>query len=413
MQTISFDFKFSHIRQNFNTQTKISEGIETLGALPFVKEMACYQAHRAIVQKIPQHTNSLIIVVGIGGSSLGAMAIISALNKNSPADFYCADTVDTDHLALIQEKMQQAQNAQRPIFILIISKSGTTLETLANGQVLLSILQKYKPENWHKYCIFITDKHSPLWNIGLKLNSPTVEIPADVGGRFSVFSAAGLIPCHMMGIDTTQLIQGAQDMTSICQQPVEKNPAALTALALYTNYFNGFTIHDTFIFSVLLEKYGAWYRQLLAESIGKKHDTNGKLVHYGLTPTTSLGTSDLHSVGQLNIAGPKNKYTTFITLEKHHTEIEIPKGVLAPHLAHHKLSALMRACAQGTMDVYQQEELPFNSVHLAKLNAYSLGSLMQHNMLMIVLLGRLFAINTFDQPEVEQYKIRARKALNL
>lgn len=412
MQTISFDFKFSLSKQNLIPQSKIETSIAELAALSFLDDIHRHSNFH-VLEQIRNYKNSLIILVGIGGSSLGALAIIRALALHQDREFYCADTIDSDHSTMILEKICHAFSIERPVILIIISKSGTTLETLANGQLFLSTLQKYRPSNWQEHCLVISDKNSPLWNFGTTYACPTFEIPQNIGGRFSVFTAVGLIPCYLMGIDIAALLRGANDIWSVCQQPHEDNPAALTASALYNNYCDGFIIHDTFIFSTALAHYGAWYRQLLAESIGKKNDLYGNKVSIGITPTISNGTNDLHSVGQLTLAGPKNKYTTFITVERNQRTIEIPQGILAPQLVNISFTALMQGCAQGTIEVYEQEKLPFNAIALSTVSAYTLGALMHYTMLSVVLLGNFFDINTFDQPEVEKYKIRTRKALNL
>jgi glucose-6-phosphate isomerase len=159
---------------------------------------------------------------------------------------------------------------------------------------------------------------------------------------------------------------------------------------------------------------GFWYRQLMGESIGKKFDRSGGLVRIGMLPTVSQGSSDLHSVGQLYLAGPKNRFTTFVTVEHNRSDLVVPheesmtKGIIK----NGTFLQCMSAIAHGTMIVYQKEELPFVHLALPEKSAWYVGQFLQMKMIEIFYLGYLLAINPFDQPQVELYKRETRKLLS-
>ena len=205
-----------------------------------------------------------------------------------------------------------------------MSKSGGTTETIANFEILLNILKKYK-KKYEKYVVVTTDKDSKLWNLSLKKGFDTLEIPKKVGGRFSVLSSVGLFPLGIIGVDIYQLLKGAKLMKNSClNKNIIKNPAALSASLIYLHRLNDIKIHDLFIFNYDLESLGKWYRQLMGESIGKEYDKNMIRVFEGITPTVSIGSTDLHSMAQLYLGGPYDKFTTFVRIEKNREEIDIP-----------------------------------------------------------------------------------------
>ena len=169
-------------------------------------------------------------------------------------------------------------------------------------------------------------------------------------------------------------------------------------------------IHDTFLFSLDLESLGKWYRQLMGESIGKEYDQQGNRVFIGITPTVSLGTIDLHSVAQLYLGGPKDKYTTFVTIENESEIITIPgTAVLMPGK---NIKAVMDAFVEGTQRAYFNNGRPFSTITLPYKNAYYLGQYMQFKMVEMMYLGYLLQVNPFDQPNVELYKHEVAILLN-
>ncbi len=357
-----------------------------------------------------------MVVVGIGGSNLGTMAIYQALGANSSMNVYFAGTVDADYISTIYRSVETELKSGKNILVVVISKSGTTTETIANAELFIELLQQYKQKEYHQYLVAITDQDSKLWDIAQKHSITSLAIPKLVGGRFSVFSVVGLFPLGMLGVDIKKLAAGAQSMRDACtNQALEKNPAALSAAFLLYHYKKGSNISDTFLFSVALRGVGAWYRQLMGESIGKEHDREGNKINVGITPTVSIGTVDLHSVAQLYLGGPYDKTTTFITVKKIAHTLTVPKesilSSLAPDIANKSFATIMDAIFLGVQTAYKKNKRPFVSIELPEISAYYIGQLLQLKMVEIMYLGYLFNINPFDQPNVELYKKETREIL--
>ena len=388
--------------------------------LPFDKSML-EKIQKVVTQK-KNLSPSLFIVIGIGGSNLGTIAVHEALNgvlyneKNPNTKVYFADTVDTDYLfdlyAITEAYLQQ----KKIILINVVTKSGTTTETIINFQIFLNLLKKYHPDNYHDYVVVTTDIDSPLWNYAYSQKMIRLEVPKNVGGRYSVFSAVGLFPLGMLDVDLEELCTGARDAIEYSTSlELDKNMAALSAILIYQNYLQGKIIDDTFLFSVEFEAIGKWYRQLMGESIGKEFDRVGKKVEVGITPTVSIGSIDLHSVAQLYLGGPRDKFTTFILLKETKEKIIIPKldqENLVADITGKSVKAIMQAIEKGTRNAYEKSKRPFCSFILEDKSAYCIGELLQIKMLEMIYLGFLFNINPFDQPAVEKYKEETRKILS-
>lgn len=369
---------------------------------------------------------TMLLLVGIGGSSLGALAVHEALqskfyNDKSPAcKFYCFDTIEEAYTRSLLALVEAEFKAGGRVMAVIVSKSGKTTETLVNAALLFEMFKHFY-KNYQDYIVLITDHNSPLWEIGQQEKMLTLIIPESLGGRFSVLSPVGLFPLGMLGVDIVALSAGAQEPHA---------DAAVSAAILYEQYKAGKNIHDTFIFAPALQSLGAWYRQLMGESIGKKYDVNGREVHVGMTPTVSMGSNDLHSVVQLYLAGPFDKFTTFVGVEETEdnaclqipdnkfsrlflksdstplilSEVEGPSGVK-------RIAQVHQAILEGTRIAYAQAKRPFVSMELEKISAFELGQFLQFKMLEIVYLGFLLNVNVFDQPQVELYKVATRELL--
>lgn len=360
--------------------------------LPFDKEQL------KIVQRAVKECQSSkigsVIVVGIGGSNLGALAVWKALRGKQELCF--AETFDARRLDRILSHLSH------PAVVAIISKSGTTAETVANAAVILDHLNK------EDKVAVITDKDSKLWNWAKKRNFEILEIPQDVVGRYSVFSAVGLFPLAMAGINIEDLLAGAMEVTDACfSENAKENPALASALAIFENFKSGKAIHDTFIFEPDLEWVGKWYRQLVGESLGKDGT--------GMTPTVSIGTTDLHSVAQLYLGGPKDKFTTFISIKNHGKDFSIPTksgaDELVEDISGKKFGVLLDAVLAGVKKAYQKQNLPFAEIELADLSERTLGAFLQMKMMEVVYLAKLMGVNAFDNPAVELYKEETRKLL--
>lgn len=358
-----------------------------------------------LVEQKKKLAPTILVVIGIGGSNLGAMAVHESINgklyndKNPSLRVYFADTVDGDYIMDIYSLVQAQLLLGNNVIINVISKSGSTIETKANFELFLNLIKKYKNEKFNEMLVITTDKGSLFWDYAIATNCSVLEIPKEVGGRYSVFTAVGLFPLMMLSIDCKSLLQGACDITQSCLNidPI-KNPAAQNAAILYHHYKNGININNMFLFGVYLESLGKWFAQLMGESIGKELDLSGQKVEVGITPTVSIGTIDLHSLGQLYLAGPIDKFTTFVGIEKDNN-IE------------NSFSNIMNAIFLGTQQAYFNKNRPFFSIIYKEKSAYEVGQFMQFNMYMIVYLASLLRIDPFDQPAVELYKNEAKKLL--
>ena len=388
--------------------------------LPFDKELIKTIIATAKEKKSLNPTT--LVIIGIGGSNLGTIAILEALrgkyyNEHCAINVYFVDTVDTDHVSDIAHRVERELATGNNIILNVISKSGTTTETIANFEIFLEILKNHRPYNYHNFIVATTDKDSALHTLATQEKYTHLTIPQHVGGRYSVFSAVGLFPLCFLDIDVEELMHGAQSgfMHSI-NQNLPHNYAALSAVTLFTHYKHGtITIHDTFLFSVALESFGAWYRQLSAESLGKVYNKNNEQVNTGILPTISIGSTDLHSVAQLYLAGPYNRFTTFVAIQSNKSHATVPHYALfetvVPHIQGKPLASIMNAILEGTQLAYHNDDRPFIAITLPTKSAYYIGQLMQIKMIEIIYCGFLLNINPFDQPQVEYYKQETKKIL--
>jgi glucose-6-phosphate isomerase len=382
------------------------------------------QKIQTVVQQKKALQPAAIVVIGIGGSNLGTVAVQQALygqfyNEQQPGTkIYYVDTVDSDRTMDIVLLMEQELQQEKNIILNIVSKSGTTLETLANAEVFFALLKQYRKEIYHEYVVVTTDKDSPLWQLGKQEHFTCLEVPESIGGRFSVFTAVSLFPLGLIGVDIQQLLQGAAQATQWCTQGVtHENPAAVSAAILKLHYFNKIIIHDTFLFSSDLESVGKWYRQLLAESIGKEFDHDGRVVEVGITPTVSIGSTDLHSVGQLYLGGPRDKFISFVAVDVNNSEVIIPEQTLSQkcskHLAGKSFAIILDAILQGVSAAYMQAQRPYASWRIPAKKPLYIGQFLQCKLFEVVYLGYLLNINPFDQPNVEKYKQETGRILGL
>jgi glucose-6-phosphate isomerase len=237
-----------------------------------------------------------------------------------------------------------------------------------------------------------------------------------VGGRYSVFSAVGLFPLALLGVDIDALLRGAASMVEQCTlQDIEQNIAAQSAYVLYELYQRGYVIHNFFTFAVDMYALGLWCRQLMAESLGKEYSLEGKKVNVGITPLVSVGSTDLHSIVELHLAGPDNTATTFVSVKQSRQKGVVPVceqlETLVADVQGRSLSTIMSALLGGTEKAYEKVARPYMSVILPDKSEESIGQYMQWKMIETMYLGYLFNINAFIQPQVELYKKETRALL--
>lgn len=363
---------------------------------------------------------ALTIVVGIGGSNLGTLAVTQACrgryhNLFKPLDqVVFADTVDGASLQAILDTAQAHLQAGHKVVLNGITKSGTTLETAVNFELL--VRQLGAADSGKLSVVVTSDEGSKLEAQAEARGFHTLSIPKMVGGRYSVLSNVGLFPIALCGLDAAKLVAGAKAARERClDDDLAANPAS--RMAHFLSFHRGFgkTIHDHFLFSNSLQGLGYWYRQLMGESVGKEHDLDGKEVNAGITPTVSIGSTDLHSMAQLYLAGPRDKTFRFVTLDRPSTDPGIPASKelesLLPHAGGRPASELMAAIWGGVQAAFRARYIPYTHITLPDAKESSIGQVMQAEMVEMMLLARLMNVNAFDQPAVEEYKSETRRLL--
>jgi glucose-6-phosphate isomerase len=395
---------------------ELKQGYDTpYGALIAPSDSFALEQVRQMVNKIKKLNPDLLMLCGIGGSNMGTLALLQALGYTAKMRFMCADTIDERYTSeLIAQFRTLIEQGQIPL-VCIITKSGTTAETIINGALFIEVLKELLPDTYKQHIVIISDQGSPLYRLAVKEEYNLLEIPKQVGGRYSVFTAVGLFPLMLLGMDVEGLCRGAQDALRSClNTAIEVNETALTTLSLFEHYKHGYQIHNLFVFSPYLVLLAEWYKQLIGESLGKKDTVDGKKVEIGFTPVVSLGTTDLHSVGQLYLSGPRNTITSFITFDDEEKRVIIPHNNLSellPGMAGRSLTSVKGAIVEGTITAYNKEKRP-SIVHPLKQTSESIGAFLLSKMVETILLGSLWNINPFDQPGVELYKRETRDILS-
>lgn len=365
----------------------------------------------------------LVLVVGIGGSDLGARAVYDALfahldplTPHRLPKLIFLESVEPDILERIDAHIGQLAPDVRHIAVVVASKSGTTTETRVNAAVIGRALVERYGQSARERLVVVTQKDTHLWTEASLKGVQTLTIPAAVSGRFSIFSSAGLLPIALAGINIDTFLEGArQGVEKVCGEDAHNNYAMVLATLLYLYANDGIRVHDLFLFHTPLESIGKWYRQLLAESIGKEVPETGQRV--GITPVVAIGTTDLHSLVQLVFAGPRERFTTFVAAPGTWGGPSIPTEseeelLGAPAVLSGRRAGLINeAIFEGVKRAYKQEGLPFVETTLEDISASELAEFMALHMGAVMYLGKLFGVNTFDQPAVETYKREVRNIL--
>lgn len=347
-----------------------------------------------------------VLVIGIGGSSLGTMGVAQALHPRR--DILFLETADPLAVHDVAKKLHAAGAQKKHYITVLISKSGTTTESIANFGAILPVL-KTVDSDWGKHIIVITDEGSPLWHYAEQQGFSKIAIPAGVGGRFSVFSPVGLLPLLIAGVPTTHILEGAAKMKALCMGTanLDQNPALMGAAAQYLQLREGKGIHNLFVFAPHLESMGKWWRELVGESLGKAGT--------GIIPIVSVGSADLHSVGQMYMDGPREIFTTLVGLKDFGTDVPVPGdqglGVLVPDIEGKQLGAILSATYRGARSAYDGRGLSYVDVEFGKASPENLGAFMQWKMMETVYLAQFMGVNAFDQPAVASFKDETRKLL--
>ncbi len=354
--------------------------------------------------KIVEQKN--IIVIGIGGSTLGTYAIYKFLkhSKILTKQLFFLETTDPID---IKSKIKNI-DLQDTLFI-IISKSGTTIETVAIFKYINSLVKCDKNNT-----LVITEDYSKL-SIYAKTNEIQIfDIPKDVGGRFSVFSAVGLLPLAIVGIDIDELLTGAGDAYGSFFLKKEFYDRLLKKARFFTEYKNSFNINVVFSYSSRLEGFNKWYIQLWGESLGKV-DINS--TRQGLTPIGIIGPIDQHSFLQLIVEGKRDKTVTVIKVENFDSDLKIPNVKLIgleelDYLDGIKFSSLINKQADATIEsINSLNDIPCDVITIDGVCEKAIASLMYEYELLTSLCAKFMYINAYDQPGVESGKVILKNKL--
>ena len=375
--------------------SEIKKEQETIGYynLPFQDTQHFKQYAKNVKQK---H----IAIIGIGGSTLGTFAIYDFLKRsnNYHKQLYFFETTDPID---INSKLSKL-DLEDTLFI-VISKSGTTVETISIFKYIHAQVKIDKSN-----CLIITQNNSKL-NSYAKVNDiKTFDISVDVGGRFSVFSAVGLIPLAIIGIDIDELLNGAKSVYKSFFDKKDYFEPIMTKARFMTEYKNKFNINVVFSYTSGLAGFNKWYVQLWGESLGK-YDINN--THQGLTPIGLEGPVDQHSFLQLIVEGKRDKTVTFIKISDFEDRIKIPNVNLQAleelnYLDGLEFSQLINHQADATIEAVQDlEDIPCDIITIEKVDEYNLAKLMFSYELLTSVVAKFLYIDAYDQPGVESGKI--------
>lgn len=373
-----------------------------------------------IVGKVKKHVKDLkercdnLVILGIGGSALGNIALQTALNpfmynldekQRQGPRLFVFDNVDPSQFKSFLDWL--GKGLDKTIFN-VTTKSGRTAETLSQFMIIRQLLlDKTGPQGLRDQVVVNTrKKDSILHKIVTDSNLRNLELYNDVGGRFSVLSAVGLFSAAMCGIKIDDLLAGAKDMhkRTSCKD-FEKNPAAINAAINYHYYNHGKRISVIMPYSYALKDFADWYRQLWAESLGKTHTLDGREVHIGPTPVKALGATDQHSQVQLYREGPNDKLFTFLQVNNFDKDIKIGEfpdcaSELA-FLAGKNLSTLLNNEKKATEYALLTDKRPCLTVLFDEVNAYTVGQFIHLFEVTTSFTGALFDIDTYNQEAVE------------
>ena len=348
-----------------------------------------------------------IIFLGTGGSSLGGKTLVSIksnffLNKNKPQVFFL-ENVDQVSIEGLLDQLNMEKTS-----VVVISKSGETIETLAQFFFIKKIISK--TQNYKKRIFVITEKkQSTLKKIQEEENYFFIEHNKDIGGRYSVFSIVGLLPAAVTSFNIKKFVDGGKKFLKFIENENNFDSVFFSSLAMILLQKKGINISVIMPYVDNLNNLSFWYKQLWAESIGKKR--------MGTTPVNSLGTVDQHSQLQLFLDGPRDKFYTIIGRKQTNKQIILDcsfgKKNKIEVLHKKSLEILLRAEMDATIQTLKNKKLPVRFFELESINEESIGSLMMYFFVETIFSCYLVNVNPFDQPAVEEGKMLTKQKLKV
>lgn len=351
------------------------------------------------------------IVVGVGGSYMGAKSAIEMLchtfiNEDGPEIFFAGHQLSSLYYANLLKKL----NRKKEIYINVVSKSGTTLEPAIAFRILRGYLEeRYGAEGARKRIIATTDKKKgALKQMAAREGYRTFVVPDNIGGRYSVLTSVGLLPIAACGIDIDEMMEGVLDGKKVCDNSsLEINPAYQYAVLRNLFYLKGKSIEVLVNYEPYMHYFGEWWKQLFGESEGKNHK--------GLFPASAMFTTDLHSLGQYIQEGRRNLFLTTLWFDKSPEDIVIP--LLNNHedgleyLVGRNLDEIKNKACQGTMKAHSDGGVPNIKISIPEMSPYYYGQLVYFFEKACSISGYLLGVNPFDQPGVEMYKKNVTRLL--
>ena len=347
---------------------------------------------QATVKKFSRYSN--IIIFGIGGSILGTKCIYSFFKKKIKKKIFFFDNLDSNlHL-----EFEKIKNLKKSCFV-VVSKSGNTIETITNLSIVFS-------KSLIKNNLFVITeiKDNGLIDIANKFNAEIVEHKDFIGGRYSVLSEVGMLPAALMGLNVKKF----RNINKLLQNKFFASSLIKNVASIYTLYEKGMNNSVVLNYDSDLNDLAYWYQQLIGESLGKK----GK----GITPILSFAPKDHHSMLQLYLDGPKDKFYTFLSSSNQKnnnkiSETNVPNNM--SFLKKRNIDTILKAQSKATMNIFKLNNIPFRQFVFNKKEEVELGRAFTFFVLETILLARLLNINAFDQPAVEQVKIETQKILSV
>ncbi len=348
-----------------------------------------------------------IVVIGIGGSALGASAVYHFLDlvRSFDKKLHILDTTDP----LILESKLKSFDMHNAYYCLI-SKSGTTIETIAVAKYIDAV-EHLQNDN----CVIITDENSALEKFADARGIAHYAIPENVGGRFSVLSSAGLIPLALIGVNIQLLLDGARKVRDAFFNDQGYCHSLMQKATFYAQNTNTYNINCLFSYSEVFREFNAWYVQLWGESLGKKQRHSE--LHVGLTPVGLIGPTDQHSFLQLIVEGKRDKSVTVIKIKEFNNTMRIPDNTFE-HLDAMDLingydfSELINMQADSIIEALDSlDNIPLDVIEIESVNASEIGQLILYYELLTALVANMLDINAYDQPGVEMGKIILKEKL--
>jgi len=343
-----------------------------------------------------------LVIVGIGGSSLGTRAVDDLLRFSKNRNVINIHFLENLDPIFLLDNLRKIEFDQA--LFLVVSKSGSTVETISLAKYLVNFVKKRTLiSDYKEHVAVITDKDSALNKLALKLGIESFEVPANVGGRFSVLSSVGLVPLSILGYDVAQLLSGA----NIFREKffAQKHSHSLFEKAYHYTHSQT-NINVLFSYSSLFESFNKWYIQLWGESLGKI-DSNNKRV--GLTPIGLIGSIDQHSFLQLIVQGPRDKTVTFIKLKHFDIPIKIPQLHFeflekTDFVNGKTFQTVINAQCDATLQSVVEQGVATDLIEINRLDEESVGYLIYYYEVLTAICGVMLGVNAYDQPGVEAGK---------